>query len=184
MFAWLAPLVALTLATALSQGPTRNSHAVAVSDFEKRAQEYLDLRDRVKSQLAAPKPTRNPAEITERQQSLADGVRAARSRARHGDLFSPSIAPILREAIREDFLKRSPAERAAAFEEVPTGLALRVNQSYPKAVPLATVPPKLLAELPRLPDGLEYRFVGRALILHDTVTNLVVDVLDEAVPAR
>ena len=36
--------------------------------------------------------------------------------------------------------------------------------------------------LQRLPDGLEYRFMGRDLILRDTKANLIVDVLHEAVP--
>jgi hypothetical protein len=57
-----------------------------------------------------------------------------------------------------------------------------VNDEYPKSIPLATVPPKLLAALPPLPHGLEYRFVGRRLILHDTLTNLVVDILENAIP--
>ena len=43
---------------------------------------------------------------------------------------------------------------------------------------------EMLAAMPRLPDNLEYRFVGRRLILHDTITNLVVDILEDAVPRQ
>jgi hypothetical protein len=45
--------------------------------------------------------------------------------------------------------------------------------------PLATMPPRLLARLPRLPDSVEYQLVGRQMILRD---NLVMEVLPDAVP--
>jgi hypothetical protein len=41
----------------------------------------------------------------------------------------------------------------------------------------------LIGLLPPLPDELEYRFVGRHLVLLDVEANLVVDVLRMAVPA-
>ena len=50
-----------------------------------------------------------------------------------------------------------------------------MNADYPETAALATVPPLILARLPRLPDGLEYRFMGRDLILRDTNANLIVD---------
>ena len=43
---------------------------------------------------------------------------------------------------------------------------------------------RLVGLLPPLPAELEYRFVGRHLVLLDVEANLVVDVLREAVPAR
>jgi len=46
---------------------------------------------------------------------------------------------------------------------------------------LSTVPPDLLAKLPKLPKPLEYRFVGGHLILHDSEASLVVDYLKEVV---
>jgi hypothetical protein len=57
-----------------------------------------------------------------------------------------------------------------------------VNADYPEAAALATVPPLILTRLPRLPDGLEYRFMGRDLILRDTRANLIVDLIPDAVP--
>jgi hypothetical protein len=104
--------------------------------------------------------------------------------ARQGDIFTPEVAPTIRKVIRDDFARRTPHERAAALQEVPTGLGLKVNDEYPKSIPLATVPPKLIAAMPPLPDALEYRFAGRRLILHDTLTNLIVDILEDAVPWR
>jgi hypothetical protein len=46
---------------------------------------------------------------------------------------------------------------------------------------LSTMPPSLLLNLPKLPEGLEYRFVGRNLILYDSKANLIVDILRNAI---
>jgi hypothetical protein len=42
--------------------------------------------------------------------------------------------------------------------------------------------PAMLRRLPELPPELEYRFVGRDLVLVDILTSVVVDVLRDAVP--
>jgi hypothetical protein len=44
------------------------------------------------------------------------------------------------------------------------------------------MPGCLLEVLPALPQGLQYRLVGRDLILLDLDANLVVDILPEALP--
>ena len=69
------------------------------------------------------------------------------------------------------------------MQEVPRQAPLRVNVAYPERAALATVPPLILNRLPPLPDGIEYRFMGRDLILRDTNANLIVDFIHEAVPA-
>ena len=38
-----------------------------------------------------------------------------------------------------------------------------------------TVPPNILAALPKLPEDLEYRFVNKHMILLDVHANLIVD---------
>jgi hypothetical protein len=47
-----------------------------------------------------------------------------------------------------------------------------------------TVPAKLLAMLPMLPEELEYRFIDRYFLLRDRDANLVIDVLAGVVPQR
>ena len=42
--------------------------------------------------------------------------------------------------------------------------------------------PSMLAGLPELPGELEYRFLGRDLLIIDVLANLVVDVLHDALP--
>ena len=43
------------------------------------------------------------------------------------------------------------------------------------------VPPCVLAALPELPQELQYRFLGRDLLLVDIGANLIVDILPAAV---
>lgn len=160
-----------------------NARAALLADFQARVGAYLELRKKVEDTLPAPKPTTDADELAQRQRHLATGVKMARSDAKPGDIFVPEVAALLRETIRADFSERSAEQRAAAVKDVPSA-PLNVNATYPTAIPLATVPPKLLARLPRLPDGLEYRFVGRRLVLHDTVTNMIVDLVDNALPLK
>jgi hypothetical protein len=44
------------------------------------------------------------------------------------------------------------------------------------------MPPRLLAKLPVLPSGLQYRFVDRDLVLWDSQADLVVDIIPDAIP--
>jgi len=59
---------------------------------------------------------------------------------------------------------------------------LVVNAPYPEGAPFSSVPASLLAKLPKLPEELGYRFVGRDLILLDTAAQLVVDFIRREVP--
>ena len=49
---------------------------------------------------------------------------------------------------------------------------------------MATMPPSLLAVLPTLPKELEYRIIGKYLILRDVDAALILDVIPDAVTAR
>ena len=80
-----------------------------------------------------------------------------RANAKPGDIFIEEVRPVLINAIREDFAKRSATDRKALVEEMPANLKLVVNMTYPTALPLGTVPAKLLRELPDLPPELEER---------------------------
>ena len=62
-------------------------------------------------------------------------------------------------------------------------IPLRVNDRYPRNMPLQSTPPTLLLNLPRLPDELHYRIVGRDLVLYDVTADLIVDLISNAVPA-
>jgi hypothetical protein len=60
-------------------------------------------------------------------------------------------------------------------------VALQVNAKYPEGTPLPTMPPNLLVRLPPLPEELEYRIIGKDLILRDADANLIVDFIPGAI---
>ena len=57
---------------------------------------------------------------------------------------------------------------------------LVVNGRYPDAVPISTVPPQVLAQLPKLPEELEYRFIQNNLILFDPHAHVIADYIANA----
>jgi hypothetical protein len=158
-----------------------NPQAQVMAEFTKRVKAYLSLQKRVEGGLPAQKETKDTERIKTHVTSLAEGIRAARAGARPGDVFG-SAAEQFRAIVKADSKERSGRDKSAAMQEVPKRTPPRVNADYPEAAALATVPPLILTRLPRLPDGLEYRFMGRDLILRDTKANLIVDLIPGAVP--
>ena len=150
-----------------------NPQAAALADFAKRIADYQDLEKKVAAGFPPLQKTDDPAEISGRETMTGDAVRAARSAARPGDIFAP-VAKFFRSEIKADFRKRSPHGQKLVLDQIPH-FRPKVNQTYPAAFPLATFPPSLLATLPELPEGLEYRFLSDALILRDVKANIIVD---------
>ena len=179
-----AAAVALTITAAESrQAPPVNAYGAAVKAFRDRADEYLALHKKAAGGLPALKETDDPAKLTPRQEALGEAVRQARAGARAGDLFGPEIGARARKLVRENWAERASQDKAAIAEDIPPGWVAKVNATYPTSLPLATFPASLLTELPPLPEGLEYRFAGRHLIIRDAEANIIVDVLPDVLPA-
>lgn len=64
---------------------------------------------------------------------------------------------------------------------MPSGPPPGINMAFPATKALPTVPPLLLARLPKLPDNLQYRFYDRHVVILDgdvqTVADYVLNVL-------
>ena len=168
----------------LAQGPPPNQVATEMVEFVARVGAYHTLREQLTA--AAPtlsdKPT--PEELDAYQRALVALIVAARTAAKPGDMFVPDMQAVVRSLMARVF--NSPAQRAdqkaAMVEENLAGVIVLVNTRYPDGVPLATMPPEVLKNLPHLPKDCEYRFVGESLILLDTRAHLVVDVMSLASP--
>jgi hypothetical protein len=63
----------------------------------------------------------------------------------------------------------------------PVRIKLRINEAYPSNIPLQSTPPTLLMNLPKLPPESDYRLMGRDLVLRDAKTNLIVDIVPNAI---
>jgi hypothetical protein len=173
-----AQLICVVLA---SEQTRVNPQAEAMARFSERVTAYLALQKKVEGRLPTQKQTNDTERIKAHIASLAEGMRLARADAKAGDVFN-GAADQFRQTIREDAKNRSVRDALATMREVPTKTAPRVNADYPETAALATVPALILKRLQQLPEGIEYRFMGRDLILRDTRANLIVDVLPGAVP--
>ena len=185
--AWVAMLalvsaLAMSAASEVQQPAAVNQTGAAVLAFKQRLSDYVKIHKEAEGQVPSLAETKDPAKISQREIALGEAIRHLRANAKPGDIFIEEVRPVLIDAIREDFAKRSATDRKALVEEMPANLKLVVNMTYPTALPLGTVPAKLLRELPDLPPELEYRIVARHLILRDVKANIFVDFIRNAMP--
>jgi hypothetical protein len=159
-------------------------HAQAFKEFAKRVNAYVSLHKTVEGTLPALKTTDVPELIAGHQQALARKIRESRVQAREGDVFGPEGREAFRHVIRKTSDgARGPHARATMRQGDPLPpMKLRVNDVYPEKLPVTTVPPTILQALPKLPNEVEYRIVGRDLLLLDVRANMVVDLIHEAMP--
>ena len=154
------------------------------ADFAKRVDSYLTVRENLTDSIGDLDPTKNQAEITARATALANGIMAARSAAKQGDIFTPELSAFVAALIKQEYSRRPVPvieTREDQQEELPN-FEPQVNQLYPTTYPLATFPPALLPLLPPLPEEVEYRIVRDNLILRDIEANLILDFIPRAVP--
>jgi hypothetical protein len=152
-------------------------------EFFDRVRAYMTVHDTAEQRVPSLKETSDPKKVSAREQALADEIRVERAGAHQGDVFSPAAAKQIADIVTEDFHRRPMTDQKAILVEVPVKVPPAINTSYPTTLPLATVPPTRLLKLPTLPEELEYRFLGRHLILRDIKANLIVDLIPDVVPA-
>ena len=169
-------LIAIAPARVSLQTPRRPAAPAAPCDapvwgdmvpaFETRVQAYIALRQQLESQ--------GPSSAA----ALAGRIRAARATARPGEMFTAALAVEIKKsltrALDSDTLK-------VIMDDNPGEIPSQVNDEYREGSPLSSMPPNILAALPRLPEGVEYRFVERHLILLDTPARVVIDRIPYAI---
>lgn len=157
---------------------------LARQDFERRVTAYVELHRRLEGPLPTLEVSNDLRDVHAAMAALAKEVRKARAGARQGDIFTPAVAAMIRTCIASCLPPEQMADILAdADEHLPRVLPrLRVNDEWPHTVPFAYVPAQLIATLPPLPPELQYRIVGRALVLWDHHANLIVDFIPAAFP--
>jgi hypothetical protein len=169
-------------AAAAVGGQDVNAAGAATLEFKKRIDAYLKIHNEAEGKVPNLKKTDDPKEIADRQKALGDMIMTLRAGAQPGDIFAPEYQPYFIAIVQDDFKQRSAADRKALINELPAKIKVDINTLYPTTLPLETFPPALLRKLPDLPPELEYRIVGRNLILRDVKANLIVDILRGVVP--
>lgn len=158
----------------------RSEPVQAPTEFLERVADYVEVRREVTAGVDGPIFCSDPEELSREAAQRAAAIRDARPLAGEGTIFTPRAAVFFRERIAHAV--RIGAVDLAIEDGQPDEVVLEVHAALPWGAgePASA---RLVGLLPPLPDELEYRFVGRHLVLLDVEANLVVDVLREAVPA-
>jgi hypothetical protein len=153
-----------------------------IVEFQKRVEEYVTLHRLLEGRVPTLEVSEKPQEIQAAIAALQEKLRQARANARQGDIFTARISQLFRRLIQEAFPECELFRLHALIgdETAKARMRPRVNASYPAGASLSVMPTKLLCLFPSLPEELQYRFVGRDLILWDVHANLVVDVIPDA----
>ena len=182
-------LLAVSLLVPTAYFARTDGEDAALKEFDQRVKKYADLHRKIDGSLPKVKKEEDPNVILQREKDFANAIRAARPNSVQGEIFIQGVRPIIKKVIQQETTGAAGKEVRDTIlgdgnprsKESEAKVELLVNGPYPSAAPLSTVPTTLLLKLPPLPDAVEYRFVGRHLILWDTKANLIVDVLPEAI---
>ncbi len=166
----------LLASSALAAENQVSPEAAAIRDFEARVADYMKVHKQAEAGVRPLKQRDSAAAITRYEDEVGGRIRAARAAAKQGDIFSPAIAAEFRRLIGKTMNGPAGARiRASLRSAEPVQVPVQIDEPYPSGVPLQSTPPTLLENLPKLPQGLVYRIVGRDLVLKDEPANVVVD---------
>jgi hypothetical protein len=130
--------------------------AQVVVEFTAAVNRYLEIHRLLQSPMSSLTLGADPEQTARARDAHRKAIAEARIATPRGDIFTPRVAAYVRRQI----------QMAASW-------AYMTDDE----VTLAAI-----ERLPELPNELEYRFVDRDLVLMDKETDLVVDVLKDALP--
>ena len=155
-----------------------NPHAAILADFKERVDAYMKVRKEAIKDAPRLKETTDVAKIKAAQDGMAQSIRMARPHARQGDVFTPEIVAQFRRLLNPE-LKGDDGRDAKEIlkdDAPPPGtIPFKVNAKYPDGASVATIPANLLLSLPTLPEPMQFKVVGKHLILLDEDADLIVD---------
>jgi hypothetical protein len=167
-----------------AEGQPVNPDARALEGMLARINEYAALHRKLEDTLPKLSKESTPEEIDRNQRALGRLIQQDRSAAKPGDIFTAEAQAVIKALLDRVFSgPEGTALRASIMDENPGKIKLGVNSRYPDSVPLSTVPPQVLQGLPKLPEEMEFRFIGRHLILMDVHAHIIVDLIENALPA-
>ena len=178
--------VACNKEPSVPQGPTPDNvdEQKTLDEFKARIDQYVALHRKAEAQLPKLSDKTTPEEIDKNQRELLRLISEARAGSKQGELFTPAMETLVRKTMTRVFKAADGAAvKDSVMDENPVGqVPLKVNQRYPDEVPISTMPPDVLEKLPKMPEELEYRFVGRHLVILDSHAHLIADFVTNAIP--
>jgi hypothetical protein len=111
------------------------------------------------------------------ERALQKLIQEERKGAKQGDLFAVPMQQLVRRYLAPVFSGRGGASvrKEIMDNESKANVTLTPNGRYPDEIPISTMPPQVLRQLPKLPEELEYRFVRDNLILFDPHAHTIPD---------
>lgn len=160
--------------------------ARAQQQFHNRMDAYVSVHRRAAQSSPHIKPSRSGGNIVQQQHTLAEKIQATHT-ASEGRIFTPDVSAYFHRQIEAAYMANSGAIQASLEMTEPDAVQgagkVVVNQPFPENVPHRTMPPTILLRLPRLPNCFQYEIANRDLVIRDMESNLVVDVIRDAIPA-
>ena len=157
--------------------------AAAIKQFYDAIAKYMSLRRKLRSEVTGPVKNSTSSQVTNSSDALARAIERARQDAHVGAIFKEPVATVIKrrivDAVRTEKLVSVLAD---IDDEGKVGLAPKVHLRLPVSAQMATMPGSLLNVLPQLPKELEYRILGRYLVLRDVDASLILDYIPLAVP--
>ena len=157
----------------------------ALAQFNAAVEGYVSLHRLLERSLPPEQMFDDPADMFAARAAVRSAILDTRPNARRGDIFTPCVARLLSDRLDQVISREGydPTDILADINEerVPGTPEPEVNGEYPWAIG-STMWPALLRALPPLPRELEYRFSDLDLVLIDVHANLVLDILENALP--
>ena len=165
--------------------PPTSTEAAALAGFMERVNQYVDLHKKLEATLPKLPAEATPQQIHQNEQALGALIQAARKTAKRGDIFTPEMTAVVKALMARVFGGPGGQKlRSSVMDENVAELPLTVNQRFPDAIPMATMPPAVLKALPTLPEGMQYRFVASQFVLLDPHSHLVADFIPGVLPMK
>ena len=169
-------------ARAAQDRPVINPTAATIADFHRRVDEYMQLQMMLAGQLPKLPKDATPQQIDQNQRALGMLIAMARANAKPGDLFTPDMQRLVHRQFAAIFQGQQGQQLRRYIHDEPHPVTPDINKRYPDVIPLSTMPLRVLAQLPKLPEELEYRFVASHLVLMDVHAHLILDYVLNAIP--
>ena len=143
----------------------------------------MALRRKLSSEVSGPVKNSSSTQVNNASDALAGGIERARQGAEVGAIFAAPVAVVFKRRIADAVRTENLVAVLADIDDEGTaGPAPKVHLRLPVSAQMATMPASLLKVLPALPKELEYRIIGRYLILRDVDASLILDYIPSAVP--
>jgi hypothetical protein len=165
------------------QSADPSTDAIATKQFDDAIARYMALRNKLRSEVSGPVRDSSSTQVNDASDALAGAIQRARQDAQTGAIFGEPVAAVIKRRIADAVRTEKLVPVLADIDdEGEVSRSPRVHLRLPVSAQMATMPPSLLKVLPRLPKELEYRILGRDLVLRDVDASLILDYIPVAVP--